>query len=292
MPLNEPARAAIADLRASGVADLSPDEVMALQDCGDALLRARRKDGTGPVAEPPVEVGGIVLHPMTLCAADYLVRAGRCDRPENRLWHVVVALANARDPAALDALDTRWRRWLAARGIMRRCAATRGEVERAVEMVMGGDRVDAETEAIAATHCIADYIEPDDRALAQFIREKAFGHIARHGTDRERMRAASGAEAKPAPDVAFWHGMAAEMAALTGTDAALWLATDSLLFVRLWREAHEREEMRQTAALQAFGSGRRESVAPEMVAAIKAMQDEKARIRARRKPQGEEVANG
>ena len=29
MPLNEPARAAIADLRASGVADLSPDEVMA-----------------------------------------------------------------------------------------------------------------------------------------------------------------------------------------------------------------------------------------------------------------------
>lgn len=269
MPLNQAARAEIDNLAGEGIKDLTPDEVVMLNDIGGRLMDAGRDSGYVRV-RPPVECGGLVLHPLTLAASDYISVAtgGRTGR--GSFWAIVSALVHAREPDELERLYSRWARLAECARLRHRCSATREELEAAVCAAMTGDEVEQATVARLDAMALCAYIERFNEPLAYAIRTKALEFI------EER-------EVK-IPDERFsgwraWRSFAAELGTMTGVSPDYWYREDHRIALKCYVDAKK-------AALAKAGVLPKGEASRDVVEAMKAMMDAKEEIRARRRNNG------
>lgn len=278
MPLNPAARSAIEELKSSGVTDLTPDEIVLLNECGQRLVSCG--DGADGISlSLPVEVGGIVLHPPTLCATDFIAAHTDGTLSNRNIWAVVFALVHAREPDALEAIVTEKALRGECKALRHRCHATLEEVWNAVADVLGGGSdLDMETRAMVAASTLCAWLDDRNKALAEFIRERTADIF---GTE-ERKRNAS---AKPWRDVLYWKKCAATLGVMTGVSPDYWYAQDRRLFLKCYADA----QRLSLAHGGMFAGSSRKSVPQEVVDAIREMERVKAEIIAKRKERGNGV---
>lgn len=268
--LNDAARAAINELASSGVADLTPDEVVSLHECGERLLAAGRETAEGGVALTlPVECGGLLLHPPTLCATDFMSRWTKGKLDDGTFWAVVYALVHAREPDVLEGITSKYRLWRECLALRRRCHATVQELWAALAEALGGGSVmDRETEARTSLDDIAAYVAEHDKVLADFIVAK----VSQYFNDNK-------AEAAAPKEALFWRKKAAELGVLTGVSPDYWYSQDRRLVLKCYLDA-------QKVAMAhggMFTPAQKDSVPTAVLDAVRAMQDCKNAIIERRK---------
>lgn len=270
MPLNNVARAAIAELAKSGVTNLTPDEVLLLQDIGARMLDSSRQDDSGELRlTPPVVVGNATLHPPTCAASDFIDRWA----DDEGVWAYGFALAHAREPALLRGLATAAdareaiAAWRAERDF------TADELWDAVALVNrdGGGPVRAAEVRMALIN-LASYIAETDPGTARRL-SAIVGPIL---DAREKGRDERDRRTRP-PEYLGWLRFAAELAVMTGVSPEYWYAEDRRLVLHCYRRAQETAAQR---AASPFG-GETHGQKPQGVRdAIRDMMRAKTAIRA------------
>lgn len=232
MPLNNVARAAIEELRGLGVSDLTPDEVVRLNDLGAAQIAAgRERDGTA--IRPPVRVGSLLLRPPTLAAEDFVVRFADFVRPENQPAFFPWILSHDDE---LDGIQTADELNRALRRFRRACRATRAELEEAVESVLGnGDFENAESLRNSILR-VAAFAAERYPGFGATIREKCLA-LLREAEKARTVRA--GSEGSDLPGYGMWRKIAIDLAVMTGIPVDVWYREDTRSALIAYRRAWE-----------------------------------------------------
>ena len=235
MPLNPVARAAIEELRrVFHVTDLTPDEIVELNDLGAAQMAAGKRSGEYALRSP-VRVGNVALHPLTCAASDFVTRwngpEGGLSR-RGRLYLIPYALAHGRDPEALSSarLGTARDVELAIADWRRGVGATAQELDDASADLLSSDtsaqaRVDVLREEALD---VCDWIATWSPGLGSSVRDAA---LARLADEREK------AEADDPADASFWRRLAIKVGARTGVSPDYWYAQDRFATLTAYREA-------------------------------------------------------
>ena len=229
MPLNPVARNAIEELRrVHGVANLTPDEIVELNDLGAAQLAAARSED-GDVTSPPVRVGNVLLHPMTCAAADFIERWSSVPLPRRaRMLLVPFAMARGREPDALFALACAKEVVRAVREFGRRAGATPDELDEASAALLRAG--DAESGPTMREHVLAvcDWIGAWNEGMGGSIRALC---LARLAEERRAEEVESPAESM------HWRKLSVRLGAITGVSPDYWYAEDRVLALHGLRAA-------------------------------------------------------
>lgn len=275
MPINKVARAAIEELRSRfGVTDLTPDEVLELNDLGAAQLAAGKpRDGDERVAAP-VRVGNVLLHPLTCGAQDFYERWQETPLPAAlRTLLIPFAMCHAREPHWLEQIHTNGDLRNELRAFRRTAGATTAELDEAAADILSVENESPECEAgiLSAVLQVCSWISSWDSAVAASVRDlcKLKLEEARRRREAENPRGAF-----------HWRNLCVKLGAITGVSPDYWYSLETQLTLVAWNCVLEREERRAGA----------DSVKPALVNAIKAMRGAMQRIvdaRANRKDRNE-----
>lgn len=258
MPINKVARAAIEELRSRfGVNDLTPDEVLELNDLGAAQLAAGNARDHETRLPAPVQVGNVLLHPMTCAAQDFYERFQNTPMKEHlRVLLIPWVMSNARTPGAFDEIKTSSDLRSALRRFRRRAGASPSELDEAAADILAVGNASPESEANALDNALAvcDWVCSWNRGIGEPLRELCKERI-------EQERAKKDADN---PRGAFrWRKLAAELGALTGVSPDYWYSNEHVLALIAFRRVWERE--RNSGALAAYA----DSEKGDLVEAIK-----------------------
>lgn len=260
-PLNDHARAALAELSDLGVRDPTPDEIVALQELGARLDAAT--DDTGLRGRGlPVRVGDVLLWPMTCAGQDWWALAAEWFRGSGALLSAAWAfcLAHGRDAGMLESLSERAMATEAVRAWFRGIIVTLSELDEACGLV---EAIEAERSEDAARMALAGLAawDPERRASLHGLYPELAPRPAEDTTKRTAF---------------FWRRYCAELAAIAGGSPAEWYGRER-------RETVHCYALAVTAlAMRAGGAGPEH--APEaVVAAVRALRQEIAAIAERRK---------
>jgi len=248
MPLNPVARAAIEELR--HVTDLTPDEIVELNDIGAAQMAAGGENFRDLAVQSPVRAGNIVLRPLTCAASDFLDRFLYIidDGTQEANWLVPFAMANGTDTALLDGIVDERDLRRALRKWARKCTASVDEVFRAVEAVRRGDGFEVAVKAGDLLHSFCDAIMPLDPTSAECVRDLGEQVLRKMSAVEEAVerKRRKGRPPKPeAPEDDFargtlrWKALAAELGAMTGVSPDYWYAEDRNIALIAYRRACE-----------------------------------------------------
>ena len=254
MPLNPVARAAIEELRrVFHVTDLTPDEIVELNDLGAAQMAAGKSRGGEVFLSPPLRVGSIVLHPLTCAGLDFVDRWEGENMSANAKFGLVpFALAFGRQPEELAKLITasdverRIEEWLATVDV------SRGELEDACTAILRGRDDIFGTDIKTAIVQVCDWMEVWNPGLAAQVREES--RAALDSLRKER-------ESEYKTDSSYWRRISFELGAMTGVEPDYWYRQDRALTLVAYKTACERESARA-------GIGRKDGEKPELIAEI------------------------
>ena len=280
--LNHVARAAVAELEALGIRDLTGDEYVELNDLGRAQLDAGRELREAFLAHP-VRLGNEVLRPLTCAGADFLVRVAQaCSSSsgggEVTTWAFAYALARGHEPGAFDGLVTAadvaraveaWRKGL--------CATQREVVEACNEVSKLEDAALCE-DARTAWDVARNFLESDPDVGEDVADAAAVVEGALHAAILRRTPAAPAASGGEVPS---WRTTCNTLAVATGTDAEYWMHRPLAETLKAFETA-----MKFAAARAAFGAGFDDGArAPDeaVLRAIRAVRDCMRRIVGRRR---------
>lgn len=278
MPINKVARAAIEELRSRfGVNDLTPDEVLELNDLGAAQLAAGKpRDGDERIAAP-VRVGNVLLHPLTCAASDFLERFNDERIPAQlRTLLIPFAMAHGRSDE-LAAFETVAQVRKALRAFRRAAGATKHDLDDAASELISSETVSPETasDLRADVLAVCAWICAWDKALGDAVRDACLARLKAAAEERE---------AENPRGAFYWRRLAVELGALTGLSPDYWYDADRSQALVAWRAVWERESR------QARGAP--DENAP-VLKALKALRQTMARIVDSRKPkESQDVEQG
>lgn len=271
MPLNNVARAAIAELNRDGVNDLTPDEVLTLQDIGARMLDSSKQDDSGELRlTPPVLVGNATIHPPTCAAADFIDRWAGMDG----IWAAGFALAHARDPETLRRIATANEAHAAIDEWRGGLDCTAEELDEAISIVQrdGGGPVRAAEVRVALAN-LTSYIAETDPGTAG----RLAGIVGPILDAREKARDERDRRKRP-PEYLGWLRFAAELAVMTGVSPDYWYREDCRLVLHCYRRA--RESVSRRGGLPGIGGDARNQTPQGVRDAIRDMVRAKNDIRA------------
>lgn len=254
MPLNPVARAAIEELRrVFHVTDLTPDEIVELNDLGAAQMAAGKSRGGEVFLSPPIRVGSLVLHPLTCAGMDFADRWADEPMSANAKFGLVpFALAFGRKPEELAKLITagdverRVEEWLATVDV------SRGELEDACTALLRGRDDIFGTDIRTALVQVCDWMEVWNPELAAQVREEGVSALDSLRKEREK---------ECTSETSNWRKISFELGAMTGVEPDYWYRQDRALTLVAYKTACERESMRA-------GFGRKSGEKPELIAEI------------------------
>lgn len=236
MPLNPVARSAIEELRrVFHVADLTPDEIVEINDLGAAQMAAGKGRGELAVASP-IKVGNTVLHPLTLAALDFIDRWSEEPLTDEAKFGIIpFALAFGRKPEELNGvvaaseIQSRVCGWLASLDV------SRAELEEACTAVLrsGSDIFGTDIRDALVTVC--DWMEVWNKPLADTVRCEATARLDEQRKERET---------ESRKDSAYWRRLSFELGALTGVEPDYWYRQDRALALVAYKAAYERDAFR------------------------------------------------
>lgn len=280
MPLNNVARTAIEELRGLGVTDLTPDEVVRLNDLGAAQLSAG-KERDGIALTPPVRVGNVTLHPVTCAASDFLERM-RERVPSGlglSLMLVPFAMAHGRDPAFLESIITGADFLKAVTAWMRKIDVSLDELGKAVSRVTNGDSIERQESLRESLLSFCSGVQAHDPLSAHMVLDlgkrilddiERQAAASRGGVNQNGEGGESNEDENPRNpcDRLWFKKFAAELGALTGVSPDYWYAQDRRLAVIAYRKVRERA----SAMASAFGRGASaKQPSAELVEAVQAL---------------------
>lgn len=278
MPLNNVARAAIEELRGLGVTDLTPDEVVRLNDLGAAQMAAGRTHG-GISFVPCIECGNVILRSPSVAALDLLDRLGESVGPRAKSLLFAYLCHASGDADALRAIETPRQLERAVSAFRRHCTATKTELDNAVAVLFGEGEFKASEDLRDAILRVADFAGTRYPGFGAAIREKCLAFLRADDAKRERGDEDS--------DFALWHKVAVELAALTGVSPDYWFREDHRAALLAYRTATDAAAARSgagmVAAIAGGGGSEAHEPPPEVVAAIAEMRRTIAEIYTARK---------
>lgn len=244
MPLNPVARAAIEELRrVFHVTDLTPDEIVELNDLGAAQMAAG-KSSDGERIYAPVRVGNVTLHPLTCAASDWL-EYWEDKRLSRKAASVLIpfAMARGREPDFLWGVLTCKDAERELRAFRRMAGATEEELDEVCADLLRGDDDIVAPGIRDSALAVCDWIGVWDKDLARLLRQLCLARL-----DEER----GAAEAETPRVASRWRRISAELGAMTGVSPDYWYSADRSLALVAYRRAIEQEAFRA-------GLGRKES---------------------------------
>lgn len=269
MPLNPVARAAIEELRrVFHVTDLTPDEIVELNDLGAAQMAAG-KGKYGVALTPPIQVGNVVLHPLTLAGMDFMERFVDDIPRKLRNWFFPWLLAHSRSQGDLERINTPEDLAAAIKAFLRRSTATPEELDAACSLLLAeSDAENAESMRQKALE-VASFAGIRDPALGETIRVKVTEWL-RDDQDKK--------EADGAPEYGVWKKFAVDLGVMTGVSPDYWYFEDRRATLIAFRRACEITAIKAAA----FGADEKKP-SPEMISAIAELRRAVVRICAARK---------
>ena len=266
MPINKVARAAIEELRSHfGVNDLTPDEVLELNDLGAAQIAAGKpRDGDERIASP-VRVGNVELNPMTCAAQDFYERWQDAPIPA-KLRRIIIpyAMSHAREPRVFASILSRKDLLEALRLFRRNAGATPEELDEAAADILAVDNASPEgfSEVRDSVLSVCDWVCSWDIGLGEPLRELCKARLEELRSEKERAN----------PRGAFqWRKLAVELGALTGVSPDFWYEEDHVLALLAFRLVFERDRRKSPAVFADSGKA-------ELVEAISGLRKAMARI--------------
>jgi len=244
MPLNPVARSAINELRrVFHVTDLTPDEIVELNDLGAAQMAAG-KSSDGERICAPVRVGNVTLHPLT-CAAEDWLEYWEDKRLSRKAEGVLIpfAMAHGREPDLLWGILTGRDAERELRAFRRKAGATEAELDDACTDLLRGDEDIVAPSIRVSALAVCDWIGAWDKDLAQLLRQLC---LTRLEEEKER------AEAETPRVASRWRRFSAELGAMTGVSPDYWYSADRSLALVAYRRAIEQEAFRAGLGAKGF----------------------------------------
>lgn len=246
MPLYPETIASLRELAAMGVNDLSPEEVISLNDAGRALHVASREEGSVCISSPVV-ANGVRFWPLTCAGADFLewwIAPERHLPKSLERWILPFALVNGRELnrfsgiISLSDLSREIKKWKKTLPI------SPEEVDEACSCVLDDD--DFMTYAIMRqrSESLCDWVSKWNRDLGESFRMVVRDYCD-NAEEEEATAKRKGAPKEIKEDAPYgrWKKFACELAATTGVSPEYWMQSDRKLALIAYRKAMENTAM-------------------------------------------------